>query len=227
MKPRKAYSAIAVAILCASCLPPDATKFRWSQLPPGATVLVDPPANPRAELIWSETMIDEWLHPVNAATIHEWLKGAPTVNAQNCMPQKIFRVDPSGTLHVEEWEPFGFNPILNPKQHADASCWQDGPVLDVHLAAEPVYLYRQRIYHFHAVDGDDANAQPCEKEKFGTECDMDLIRVCLDKKTLTPGKNGPMWEGYVTPCKDSNGKNTTGPNGCAICVPRSYPETPG
>ena len=238
MKMRKGYSAIALLILCASCrLPRDATQ--WRQLPPGATVLVEPPPNPRIELVWSEAMISSWLIPpelqidetktpfkFDEKKFHDWLKGSPTGNSQNCMPQLVHWLDPSGTFQTREWEPFGFNPILRPKQHADASCWQDGPVLDIYLEANPVYLYRQRIYHFHIVD-DAVNGTPCKNNSLGNECDGDYIRVCRSKKQ-------PLWEeidlkDHITPCTSgqAGGKNTTGPNGCTICVMRHYNETPG
>ena len=114
MKMRKGYSAIALLILCASCrLPPDATQ--WRQLPPGATVLVEPPPNPRVELVWSEAMIASWLIPpelqidetktpfkFDEKKFHDWLKGSPTGNAQNCMPQLVHWLDPSGTFQTRE-----------------------------------------------------------------------------------------------------------------------------
>jgi hypothetical protein len=130
-------------------------------------------------------------------------------------------VDQAGKNETIEWEPYKFAKDLKPNFHTNASCTQDGPILDVYLEEEPVNLYRQQIYHFHVIDDPAALPKPmtaCADNMLGSECDIDLIRVCREDRQA----------GRETPCNDApGGSSLSGPNGCQVCSHHRYAETPG
>jgi hypothetical protein len=204
---RKAYLAI-TAILCAAC-----------GVPPGATQKISE-RSPRTELVvvWSQDMITSWIN------------GSPSLSGpktESCMPITIQWVDLAGNHESADFEPYQFSPNLHPKTHADAYCTQDGPV-PVYLnptnaepaePVEPVFFYRQRIHHFHAIETSPGG--PCETELGAgvTECDEDLIRVCRADRQ-------PM---HTTPCNEGRppDKTLSGNAGCNVCTHKIYAETPG